>query len=240
MRDNRIFRTTRLLAVIITPFLLAAFYILYLRTSETKTLFAWDIQAPMTAMMLGAAYLGGAYFFVRAALAPAWQRICAGFLPVTTFASMMGIATLLHWDRFEHGNLSFYTWVVVYLTTPFLVLLAWVRNRRTDPKTPEAGDFVLVVRRRPSRSVVARAKLKSVSMKQLIMNRITIVMCVATSALALSFLLVGCDREVSNTKSSSENKDGTVKSTEKTVTQSPDGTTTKTEETKKTTPPDKP
>jgi hypothetical protein len=65
-------------------------------------------------------------------------------------------------------------------------------------------------------------------------------MCVATSAMALSFLLVGCDREVSNTKSSSENKDGTVKSTEKTVTQAPDGTTTKTEETKKTTPPDKP
>ena len=66
------------------------------------------------------------------------------------------------------------------------------------------------------------------------------VMCVATSAVALSFLLVGCDREVSNTKSSSESKDGTVKSSEKTVTQSKDGTVTKTEETKKTTPPDKP
>jgi hypothetical protein len=65
-------------------------------------------------------------------------------------------------------------------------------------------------------------------------------MCVATSALALSFLLVGCDREVSNTKSSSESKDGTVKSTEKTVTQSKDGTVTKTEESKKTTPPEKP
>jgi hypothetical protein len=65
-------------------------------------------------------------------------------------------------------------------------------------------------------------------------------MCVATSALALSFLLVGCDREVSNTKSSSESKDGTVKSSEKTVTQSKDGTVTKTEESKKTTPPEKP
>ena len=66
------------------------------------------------------------------------------------------------------------------------------------------------------------------------------VMCVATSALALSFLLIGCDREVSSTKSSSESSDGTVKSKEKTVTQSKDGTVTKTEETKKTTPPDKP
>jgi hypothetical protein len=60
------------------------------------------------------------------------------------------------------------------------------------------------------------------------------VMCVATSALALSTLLVGCDKEVSSTKSSSES-DGTIKSKEKTVTESPDGKTTKTEESKTTT-----
>jgi hypothetical protein len=65
-------------------------------------------------------------------------------------------------------------------------------------------------------------------------------MCVATSALALSFLLVGCDRQVSSTKSSSENSDGTVKTKEKTVTQSPDGTVTKTEESKSTTSTNKP
>ena len=76
-------------------------------------------------------------------------------------------------------------------------------------------------------------------MKQMIMNRMAVV-CVATSALALSFLLVGCDREVSNTKSSSVSSDGTAKSTEKTVTQSKDGTVTKTEESQKTTPPEKP
>ena len=64
--------------------------------------------------------------------------------------------------------------------------------------------------------------------------------CVATSALALSFLLVGCDRQVSDSKSSSTSSDGTVKSSEKTVTESKDGTVTKTEETKKTTPPEKP
>ena len=70
-------------------------------------------------------------------------------------------------------------------------------------------------------------------MKHNIMNRMA-VMCVATSALALSFLLVGCDRQVSDTKSSSVNSDGTVKSQEKTVTQSRDGTVTTTEESKKT------
>ena len=72
------------------------------------------------------------------------------------------------------------------------------------------------------------------------MNRMG-AMCVATSVLALSFLLVGCDKEVSSTKSSSESGDGTVKSKEKTVTQAPDGTTTtKTEESKSTVSTNKP
>ena len=72
-------------------------------------------------------------------------------------------------------------------------------------------------------------------MKYNIMNRMAVV-CVAT----LPLLLVGCDRQVSHTESTSSNSDGTVKSTDKTTTQSKDGAVTKTEETKKTTPPEKP
>ena len=71
------------------------------------------------------------------------------------------------------------------------------------------------------------------------MKNCKVIFLAATSALALSFLMVGCDRTVSKTESSSTSSDGTVKS-KKTVTQSSDGTVTKTEETKKTSPPDKP
>ena len=63
-----------------------------------------------------------------------------------------------------------------------------------------------------------------------------VAVCVATSALALSSLLVGCDRQVSKTEKSSVSSDGTVKSTEKTVTKAADGTVTKTEESKTTDP----
>ena len=142
MRDDRVYRATRWLAVLIIPFLLAAFYVLYLRTSETKELFAWTIQAPMSAMMLASAYIGGAYFFGRALWSPRWHRIGLGFLPVTAFASCMAIATSLHWGLFNHSHISFYTWVGLYFTTPFLVLGTWLRNRRTDPGTAEADDFV--------------------------------------------------------------------------------------------------
>ena len=77
-------------------------------------------------------------------------------------------------------------------------------------------------------------------MKHNIMNRMAVI-CLATAALTLPLLLLGCgDRQVSHSESSSANNDGTVKSTEKTVTQSKDGAVTKTEESKKTTPPEKP
>jgi hypothetical protein len=61
-----------------------------------------------------------------------------------------------------------------------------------------------------------------------------IAVCVA--ALALSFLLTGCNREISKTKSTSVSSDGTVKSKEKTVTETPAGTVTRTEESKTTAP----
>jgi hypothetical protein len=140
-RDDRVLGTTRALAVVIVPFLLVAFGILFLRTDETGTLFAWEIAAPMSAMMLGTAYLGGAWFFARAAMARRWHHVTVGFLPVTSFATFMLLATVLHWDRFNQGHVSFVTWVVLYVTTPALVLLAWLRNRRTDPGTPEEPDL---------------------------------------------------------------------------------------------------
>lgn len=133
VRTDRILPETRWISAIIIPFLVAAFIILYLLPDHTQQLFAWGIQPRMSAMMLGAAYIGGAYFFVRAATNARWHWVQVGFLPVTTFAALMGIATILHWDRFNHGFLSFFAWVGLYFTTPFIVFLLWLRNRATDP-----------------------------------------------------------------------------------------------------------
>jgi hypothetical protein len=72
------------------------------------------------------------------------------------------------------------------------------------------------------------------------MKNYMVVSFAAASTLALSFLLIGCAREVSHTETSSVSSDGTVKSKETTVTKSPDGTVTKTEESKKVTPAEKP
>lgn len=141
-RDDRILPETRWLAVFIIPFLVVAFILLYFWPHNTDKLFAWTIKPGMTAMMLAAAYLGGIYFFTRAALAKHWHLVHLGFLPVTAFASLLGVATILHWDRFNHSHISFYTWAILYFTTPFLVFAVWLRNRATDRGVIEPNELI--------------------------------------------------------------------------------------------------
>jgi hypothetical protein len=139
-RNDRVFPETRWVSAIIVPFLVAAFAILYLFPDHTNELFAWGIQPRMSAMMLGAAYIGGAYFFVCVVAFARWHLVKVGFLPVATFAALMGVATILHWDRFNHSHISFFAWAALYFTTPFIVFLLWLRNRSTDPGPNTSHD----------------------------------------------------------------------------------------------------
>ncbi|MEG9248468.1 hypothetical protein V6S67_10255 [Arthrobacter sp. Soc17.1.1.1] len=123
---------TRVLAVAILPFLMVATVLLYLLPRDTDSLFAWTIDPPMTAMFLASAYLGGIWFFSAAARPGNWRAVRRGMPAVFVFASLLLVATLLHLDRFHAGHISFVTWLVLYLTTPALVLLAMVLNRGAD------------------------------------------------------------------------------------------------------------
>lgn len=138
--SDRVLTASRVLAAIIVPVLVTAFIILYLFPNDTGRLFAWPIKPPMSAMLLGATYLGGAYFFARAALTRQWHTVRLGFVPVSTFAGILGIATLLHWDRFTHNHIAFMLWALLYFTLPPVILLVWYLNQqanRADIKTPE-------------------------------------------------------------------------------------------------------
>jgi hypothetical protein len=142
-RDDHVLLTTRILAALIVPILVAAFLILYLSPEQSGARFAWPVRPPMTAMMLGATYLGGAYFFTRVVFARRWHWVTRGFLPVTAFASILGVATILHWDRFSHGRFPFQLWAFLYFTLPFVLPVVWVRNRAEDPGQPAAGEALL-------------------------------------------------------------------------------------------------
>src|SRR3954463_7015157 len=140
MRDDRVFGSTKLLGAVIVPFLLVAFALLYFFPDDTRHYFAWNVQPTLTTLVMGAGYVAGAYFFWRVALERRWHRVQVGFLPVTAFTLFMAIGTFNHLDRFLTAHVAFWIWVGLYVTTPVLVPLAWLHNRRTDPGTTEPGE----------------------------------------------------------------------------------------------------
>ena len=141
--DDRILPFTRIVAVIVIPFLWLAFLILFFYPDSSGERFAWAIKPHMTAMYMGAGYLGGSWLFITAVFGKRWHRIAGGFLPITTFTWFMMISTFLHWDRFSHGRLGFLLWLILYVVTPFLVPVLWNYNRKTDSGEPEAGEIII-------------------------------------------------------------------------------------------------
>jgi hypothetical protein len=129
---DRVLIASRVLAAVIVPVLVAAFIMLYLFPNDTARLFAWPLKPPLSAMLLGATYLGGAYFFTRVVFTHEWHSVSLGFLPVTCFAGILGIATLLHWDKFSYDHLSFWLWAFLYFSLPFVIPVVWYLNQRAN------------------------------------------------------------------------------------------------------------
>jgi hypothetical protein len=156
---DRVFTVTRVVAVVILPFLVIAAFLLYAFPTRTGELFAWPIDPPLSAYLLASAYVGGVWFFVRVAAGAAWHRVRHGFPAVVVFAGALLIATLLHLDRFSQ-NLSFSTWIALYATTPFVVAALAVVQARQDPRVPDADDRPIP---RPARFAVAAIGLAALA-----------------------------------------------------------------------------
>jgi hypothetical protein len=143
VRDDRILAETRLLGGVVVPVLVAAAIMLYFFPDRTTQLFAWTIEPRMSALLMGGGYAAGAYYFARVVVSRQWHHVGTYFLAIGTFTAVLGLTTILHWGQFNHHHVSFYAWVLLYFTTPFLIPLVWLRNRRTDPGTPDADDIVV-------------------------------------------------------------------------------------------------
>ncbi len=142
-RDDRVRLETRFVAAFVIVILALAVWTLYLYPDSTDQYFAWTIKPRMMPLAMGAGYAMGAFFFARVLTSRRWHHAALGFLPITAFTIFMLAATVLHWDRFHQGSISFALWVIVYVITPVLVPLIWLRNRTTDPGTPEPDDVAV-------------------------------------------------------------------------------------------------
>jgi hypothetical protein len=133
---------TRWLAIALVPFLLVASVLLFVFPTRTDTLFAWTIRPPLTAMFLACAYIGGIWFFCSVAVARKWHTVRPGFPAVVFFATLLGISTLIHFDKFHAGTFIFAVWLVLYVTTPFIAVVALVVNSR-DGVAATAHDYLI-------------------------------------------------------------------------------------------------
>jgi hypothetical protein len=141
--DDRVLAYTRGLSLFILPFLLVAFVLLYLFPGDTARLWSWPIKPTMTSMVLASTYLGGSWFFLRVQGERRWQAMKVGFPAVALFATLLGVATVVHWDKFSHHKVAFWIWAALYFVAPFLVVGAWVLNQRyaaqPRPAEPRLG-----------------------------------------------------------------------------------------------------
>jgi hypothetical protein len=134
---------TRFVAALLGVVVLYAAVVLTLFPAQAPLLFAWNIQPPMNAAFMGAAYANGVVFFAAVLGGRVWHRVAAPHVGVFVFSALLITATFLHWDRFNHGHPVFWAWVFIYLAAPVLVPIAVWRNRAEDPRTPEARDAVV-------------------------------------------------------------------------------------------------
>ncbi len=61
MKDDLILPLTRIVAIVVIPFLWLAFLILFFFPDQTGERFAWQITPHMTSLYIGAGYLGGSW-----------------------------------------------------------------------------------------------------------------------------------------------------------------------------------
>ncbi|MCC5986112.1 MAG: hypothetical protein JJT95_00425 [Pararhodobacter sp.] len=119
------------LSAILIPILVAAFVLLYIYPETAGAdLFAWPVRPKITAMILGATYMSGAYFFLVVLLFRRWSEVRLGFWPITAFAATLGLVTILHWDRFAHDRIGFQLWAFLYFAVPLILPILWYRNWR--------------------------------------------------------------------------------------------------------------
>src|SRR3954471_4260094 len=114
---------------------------LFFFSASTATLFAWTIDPPLTACILGANYFASVALAVWAAQERWWANGRLSASVALVFAPITTAATFIHFDKFHTGASGFtlfitWFWIVAYAVYP--VQLIWMLRKQlmtpgTDP-----------------------------------------------------------------------------------------------------------
>jgi predicted outer membrane lipoprotein len=114
---------------------------LYVLSTRTADFFAWTIGVPLTAAFLGAFFWANTPGFGIALRVGEWPKVRILIVATLALTVLMAITTLRHLDilHLDEGGflarLAAWSWLVVYVGLPWLLLASFVRQERVglDP-----------------------------------------------------------------------------------------------------------
>jgi hypothetical protein len=115
---------------------------LYLLPDQTDRYFAWTIDPPLTAAVLGAGYWASFVLELQSARERLWARTRVAVPAVLLFSTLTLAVTLVHADRFHFHSPRLVTragtwvWLLIYVGVPVAMtwlLVAQQRRARPDP-----------------------------------------------------------------------------------------------------------
>ena len=130
---------------------------LFVLSTATDRFFAWTIQPPLTAALMGAGYAAGCVLVVLSLRDPVWAHSRVPVLTILVFTLVTLAATLVHLDRFhlqpEFAALPLlaraagWFWLGVYvLIPPAMLVSVWLQERAPGHDPPPAHPVPVVQR----------------------------------------------------------------------------------------------
>jgi hypothetical protein len=136
-------RGMRTLLTVATVLVLLAGVALVVFSTRTAEWFAWTIDVPLTAAVLGSAYLASAVVEATSSRARAWVDARVAVPGVFAFTALTLVVTLVHLDRFHlqpslaaHTRAIALAWIAIYAIVPVAMAVLWVRQQRQPGADP--------------------------------------------------------------------------------------------------------
>lgn len=136
---------TRFFLVIFGFLGLAVGITLFFLSEQTATYFAWTVQPPLSAAILGAGYLSSILIAPLALRERYWSRSQVSFIGFLPGLALIMLATFVHLDKFHFNNpqaaalprMLAYLWVGGYLLiTLAMVVMLYLQMRNAPAENP--------------------------------------------------------------------------------------------------------
>lgn len=119
---------------------------LFVLTEHTDRFFAWTVNPPLTAAVLGASYWASGVLEWTAARRRSWDEARIAVPGVFVFTLLTFVVTLVHLDKFHFGSqfevvtqVVTWLWLAIYAAVPVLLGVAWWRQPRAKA-APDPDD----------------------------------------------------------------------------------------------------